>query len=104
MTPLPTWKWIFAALLTITISVPISARAEPAASPIFSELQRNTWYLPTANGAARLYVTEIGRGPPVIFLHEGPGNDFQYIVPALRPHLLTHRFILFDDGEVFCLR
>lgn len=64
---------------------------------VYSQLQRNAWYLPTADHAARLYVTELGKGAPVVFLHGGPGNDFHYIVDALRPQLDEHRFILFDQ-------
>jgi proline iminopeptidase len=64
---------------------------------VFNQLQQNAWYLPTADHAAQLYVTSIGNGAPVVFLHGGPGNDFQYIIDALRPQLDKHRFILFDQ-------
>ncbi len=55
------------------------------------------WYFTTADTNARIYVTELGQGDPVIFLHGGPGNDFNYIVDALRPHVNNNRFILFDQ-------
>ena len=87
--------------LTVLCLMSFQAAAEgaPASADvgIYDVLQRNAWYLPTTDGAARLLVTEIGQGPPVMFLHGGPGNDFQYIVDALVPHLADHRFILFDD-------
>lgn len=64
---------------------------------VFNQLQQNVWYLPTADHAAKLYVTELGQGAPVVFLHGGPGGDFNYIIDALRPQLARHRFILFDQ-------
>lgn len=91
------------ALLSMLLAVGVAApsvaaqRDAGAVRQVFTELQRNAWYLPTADGAARLYVTEIGEGDPVIFLHGGPGNDFNYIVEALLPHRRRHRFMLFDD-------
>lgn len=71
----------------------------PSAPPqdVFNTLQQNAWYLKTRDKAADLYVTELGKGEPVVFLHGGPGNDFHYIVDALRPHLERNRFILFDQ-------
>lgn len=69
----------------------------PYANDVYNQLQRNAWYLPTADHAARLYVTELGVGAPVVFLHGGPGNDFQYVIDALRPHLDHYRFVLYDQ-------
>jgi proline iminopeptidase len=69
----------------------------PAAADVFTTLMSNVWYLPTADGKARIYVTEIGTGPTVIVLHGGPGNDFNYLVDALRPHLGRFHFVLFDQ-------
>lgn len=86
-----------ASLLISSAALKADARRSTAQVSSFAELQRNSWSLPTADGAARLYITEIGHGPPVIFLHGGPGNDFQYIVEALEPHTAHNRFILFDD-------
>lgn len=64
---------------------------------VFGQIQDNSWYLKTADGAAHLYVTQIGDGAPVVFLHGGPGNDFNYVIDALRPHLDDARFVLFDQ-------
>ncbi|MGA9854879.1 MAG: alpha/beta hydrolase [Gammaproteobacteria bacterium] len=64
---------------------------------IFDTLQKNAWYLPTADGQARLYVTSFGHGPTVIVLHGGPGNDFHYLMDALRPLANQYRFELFDQ-------
>ncbi|MEO7680953.1 MAG: alpha/beta hydrolase [Sphingomonas sp.] len=89
----------------LTISILIASSAASAEEPgrlrqpagVYDVLQQNTWYLPTNDGAAKLLVTDIGDGSPVVFLHGGPGNDFQYVIDALLPHLRDHRFLLFDD-------
>ncbi|MDN5780662.1 MAG: alpha/beta hydrolase [Luteimonas sp.] len=64
---------------------------------VFNQLQRNAWYLPTSDHMARLYVTEIGTGSPVVFVHGGPGNDFHYIIDGIRPQLGLHRFTLYEQ-------
>lgn len=69
----------------------------PEPQPVFDELQRQVWYLPTDDGRARLYVTSMGCGPTVVVLHGGPGNDFNYLVSALRPLRSQYRFVLFDQ-------
>ncbi len=72
----------------------------PALSPaadIFDTLQENVWYLPTADGKASLYVTSLGNGPEVVVLHGGPGNDFNYLVDAVRPESGDYRFVLYDQ-------
>lgn len=68
-----------------------------ADADVFDDLQSNVWYLPTADGQARLYVTSFGHGPTVLVLHGGPGNDFNYLVDALRPLAAHYRFVLFDQ-------
>jgi proline iminopeptidase len=83
---------LFAAILCSTICI-----AQSEEKDAFSALQQNVWYMPTADPAIQLYVTEIGHGSPIVFLHGGPGNDFNYIIDALRPQLGEHRFILFDQ-------
>jgi proline iminopeptidase len=87
-------RTIIVSFLFLALSMPAVARSS---DDLFSRLQQNVWYLQTGDKAARLYVTEIGQGAPVVFLHGGPGNDFNYIIDALRPHLGRHRFILFDQ-------
>lgn len=64
---------------------------------VFSQLLENSWYLRTQDGKAQLYVTELGHGPPVVVLHGGHGNNFHYLVDAIRPHTGKARFVLFDQ-------
>jgi proline-specific peptidase len=75
----------------------IDGAAEPGTHDVFNQVQRNAWYLPTTDRAAKLFVTEIGQGAPVVFLHGGPGRDFHYIIDALRPQLRRHAFVLYDQ-------
>lgn len=64
---------------------------------VFDTLQENVWYLPTAAGKANLYVTSLGHGPGVVVLHGGPGNDFNYLVDAVRPESSDYCFVLYDQ-------
>src|SRR5690606_26507556 len=38
-------------------------------------------YLPV--GSSRLFVRQVGEGPPLVVLHGGPSLDHQYLVPEL---------------------
>jgi len=64
---------------------------------IFDQLQENVWYLKTADSKALLYVTSIGMGDTIITLHGGPGNDFNYLVDAVKGNSEHNTFILFDQ-------
>jgi pimeloyl-ACP methyl ester carboxylesterase len=86
-----------AALLALALLSATPAVAASSQASVFDQLQENVWYLRTTDKAARLYVTSIGKGAPVVFLHGGPGNDFNYFVDALMPHLAQNKFILFDQ-------
>lgn len=63
----------------------------------FDQLQENVWYLPTSDASARLYVTSIGTGDTIVTLHGGPGNDFNYLVGAVKENSKNNTFILFDQ-------
>jgi proline iminopeptidase len=84
-------------LLTFALAYALGTTRLAADTSVFDDLQNNVWYLPTADGQARLYVTSIGQGPTVIVLHGGPGNDFNYLVDSLRPLAAHYRFVLFDQ-------
>jgi pimeloyl-ACP methyl ester carboxylesterase len=86
------------ALLFLVLSQICACSAHGRPGPdTFDVVQENVWYLPTENSKVDLYVTEMGKGPPVVVLHGGPGNDFNYLVPALRPLADSYRFVLFDQ-------
>jgi len=92
------------AALGLAVARPLSAQSVVTmptggahAQDTFDSLQENAWYLPTADQKARLYVTSLGKGPTVIVLHGGPGNDFNYLVDAVRPQTHQHTFVLYDQ-------
>jgi len=66
-------------------------------SAIFDEIQENVWYLPTADQQARLYLTQLGKGDTVVCLHGGPGNNFNYLIDAIKDNADNALFILFDQ-------
>lgn len=66
-------------------------------SDIFDQLQENVWYLPTSDANAYLYMTSIGTGDTIITLHGGPGNDFNYLVDAVKGNSKNNTFIFFDQ-------
>jgi pimeloyl-ACP methyl ester carboxylesterase len=89
---------IVQALLPWVLAMTLSAiEPGPSSKDLFNELQENAWYLPTADGQARLYVTSMGHGPTVVVLHGGPGNDFHYLVDALRPAARSHKILFLEQ-------
>ncbi|MBK5293241.1 MAG: alpha/beta hydrolase [Acidobacteriia bacterium] len=94
-------------LLQLGAALPVAvcqcaASAKTPSGDVFQQLHRNSWYLPTADGRARLYVTSLGRGPRVVVLHGGPGNNFHYLVDAVRRFAGQCEFVLFDQrGSLF---
>lgn len=64
---------------------------------LFDLLAENAWTLPTTDGVATLYVTELGTGTPVVTLHGGPGAHHAYLVDAVRGCLTRAQFVLFDQ-------
>lgn len=55
------------------------------------------WYLPTTDGAAQLYVREVGTGPLVVVLHGGWGHDHEYLLDAVAGIETNYRFVLYDQ-------
>lgn len=68
-----------------------------AISDVFDQLQENVWYLPTSDASTHLYITSIGTGDTIVTLHGGPGNDFNYLVDAVKGNSEKNTFILFDQ-------
>src|SRR5690606_11217368 len=86
-------------LLTLMASIPAIAQEK---TEIFDEIQENVWYLPTEDGKARLYISSLGAGDTVVVLHGGPGNNFNYLVDAVRGNLNDHCFLFFDQrGSIY---
>lgn len=64
---------------------------------IFDQINENVWYLPTEDGNANLYLTSIGKGDTIIVLNGGPGNNFNYLVDAVKGNSQDNTFVFFDQ-------
>ena len=63
-------------------------------------LHRDTWYLPTDDGKAQIFVEEIGppTAAPVVVLHGGWGAEHSYLDAVVAPQAgPAHRFVLYDQ-------
>ena len=49
------------------------------------------------DGTDRLYVRDIGEGPPVIVLHGGPDFDHEYLVPEMDELAESFRLVYYDQ-------
>ena len=87
-------KTILLSLLVGTFNTVLVGQAK---TDIFDQLQENVWYLPTSDASTHLYITSIGKGDTIVTLHGGPGNDFNYLVDALKENSENNTFILFDQ-------
>lgn len=78
----------------------LPAPSEAQCPSIFDALQKNEWILPIYSGnkvIVKIYVTEIGNGPEVLVVHGGFGDDFSYLVDALKPLFDKYRFVFYDQ-------
>jgi proline iminopeptidase len=55
------------------------------------------WYLRTRDGAAELFVYEIGEGEPVVVLHGGPGGELTPLLPIANGLESEYRFVFYDQ-------
>lgn len=58
---------------------------------------RDSWYLPTEDGASFLYISELGKGEPVIVIHGGPGAGHKYLLDISKGLEGQFRFIFYDQ-------
>lgn len=86
-------KWML-AVLSVLMAAAIPAVAH---DDMYHTLQRNSWYLPTDDGQATIYVTSLGQGPKVVTLHGGFGANFEYMVRAVERHTAQRQFVFFDQ-------
>jgi|GEM_PF-896049 len=85
-------------ILTVFLLLCNFLHGQPALrNDLFDELETNAWYLQTEDGKARLYLTTLGKGDTVVALQGGPGNNFNYLVDAVRGNTDSICFILFDQ-------
>lgn len=55
------------------------------------------WYLPTTDGAARLYVLEFGKGDTVVVVHGGFGAEHSYLLGAVRDLANKFPIVMYDQ-------
>lgn len=46
---------------------------------------------------ARLFYRTVGRGPPLVFLHGGPGANHRYFLPWVKPLAAGSRLVFYDQ-------
>src|SRR5205823_4148655 len=49
------------------------------------------------SGSARLYVRDIGAGPPVVVVHGGPDFDHEYLLPDMDRLADSFRLVYYDQ-------
>lgn len=55
------------------------------------------WYLTTSADRCRLYVTEVGKGPPLVVLHGGWGAEHSYLLDAFEGLEDRYRLVFYDQ-------
>ncbi|WBL17132.1 alpha/beta fold hydrolase [Sutcliffiella sp. NC1] len=45
----------------------------------------------------KVYVTTIGEGEPIVFLHGGPGGDHRFFLPYVKPLAAKYKLVLYDQ-------
>lgn len=88
---------ILSLITVLFLITPGLKSQERSVEDIFDVLDMNSWYLPSADSKAKLYVTSIGHGDTVVSLHGGPGNNFYYLVDAFRNNTHSNSFLLYDQ-------
>lgn len=81
-----------AALMVASLHMTL-ARADSARPA--SVIARDDGYIDT--GDAMIYYVTIGKGPPLMLLHGGPGSTHDYFLPYLLPLAKDRQLILIDE-------
>lgn len=86
-------KHLLIGLLLLTLLSVYGQQAD-----VFDQLQRNVWYLQTEDKTANLYLTHLGKGSDtIVCLHGGPGNNFNYLVDAVKDNAQEAFFLMYDQ-------
>ena len=81
------WALIALACLPLYAAVASNATA--------SRIERDEGYVNT--GDAIIYYVTIGKGPPLMLLHGGPGSTHDYFLPYMLPLAKDRQLILIDE-------
>lgn len=76
-----------AALMLVSLHVTLAGAA--------SVIERDDGYIDT--GDAVIYYVTIGKGPPLMLLHGGPGSTHDYFLPYLLPLAKDRQLVLIDE-------
>ncbi|HYQ80982.1 MAG TPA: alpha/beta fold hydrolase, partial [Anaeromyxobacteraceae bacterium] len=77
----------------LLLLLPVAARPG-GAPPATVYAMEEGWV--DANGVLQYYKV-VGRGPPLVILHGGPGASHEYFLPWLLPLARTHRLVFLDQ-------
>lgn len=62
-----------------------------------SKISKETWYLPTEDKASFLFISEVGKGEPVVVIHGGPGIAHNYMTDVANGLENQFRFVFYDQ-------
>jgi proline iminopeptidase len=81
-----------AAFVALAFAAVTAAAAAPSQPSVF-HVQESF----IDSGGVLLYVKTVGRGPPLVIVHGGPGASHDYFLPHLLPLARTHKLVFLDE-------
>ena len=82
-------------LAAVAVGAVLTACATPASSVAPSVMPINEALVD--NGGVILYVKTVGRGPPLVVVHGGPGASHDYLLPSLYRLASSYRLVFIDE-------
>jgi len=82
-------------LAAVAVGAVLTACATPASSVAPSVMPINEALVD--NGGVILYVKTVGRGPPLVVVHGGPGASHDYLLPSLYRLATSYRLVFIDE-------
>src|SRR5262245_11793288 len=89
MTPRPSTFIALAAGARLAACATPASSVAPSVMPIAETL--------VDNGGVILYVKTVGRGPPLVVVHGGPGASHDYLLPNLYRLASSYRLVFIDE-------
>jgi proline iminopeptidase len=82
-------------LVALAVAAALTACATPASSVAPSVMPIEEALVD--NGGVILYVKSVGRGPPLVVVHGGPGASHDYLLPNLYRLATSYRLVFIDE-------
>ena len=82
-------------LAAVAVGAVLTACATPASSVAPSVMPIDEALVD--NGGVILYVKTVGRGPPLVVVHGGPGASHDYLLPSLYRLASSYRLVFIDE-------